>query len=55
MVSGISRVLANFVGAQRLKNPMRKNSKYKFNAKLQESRLNLSNFIQDRNQPQGKI
>ncbi len=49
MVSGISRVLTRFVGTGRLKNPMRKNLKFKFNAKLQESHINLSNFIQDKN------
>lgn len=47
MISSISPVLAKFVGANRHTNPMRKTLKYKFNAKLQESHLNLSNFIQD--------
>ena len=47
MVSGISSVLARFVGVTRLKNPMRKNLKFKFNAKLQESRNNLFNFTRD--------
>ncbi len=47
MISGISPVLAKFVGTKRHTNPIRKSFKYKFNAKLQESHLNLSNFIQD--------
>ncbi len=48
MISSISPILSNFVGSARHTNPLRKNLKYKFNAKLRESRVNLFNFTKDK-------
>ncbi len=47
MISKISPVLARFVSSSGHTNPMKKNLKFKFNAKLQESRNNLFNFTRD--------
>lgn len=47
MISSVSPVLLKFVGKQRQTNPLRGAIKYKFNAKVQESHVNLLNFAKD--------
>ena len=43
----MSPVLLKFVGKQRRTNPLRGAVKYKFNARIQESHINLLNFAKD--------
>lgn len=47
MISSVSPVLLKFVGKQRQTNPLKGAIKYKFNARVQESHVNLLNFTKD--------
>ena len=47
MINSVSPVLLKFVGKQRQTNPLKGAIKYKFNARVQESHVNLLNFTKD--------
>ena len=52
MISTISPVLASFVSSSKSTRPLKRTLRYKFNARLQESHNNLSNFIKDSMYPE---